>query len=321
MIVLQTTWNWLIVVYLFLGGLSAGAYCTAAILHLFAKGRFAATIKIGAWAATITLAVGLLALIADLENPLRAFLLWQSFSNLSSWMAIGAWLICVAFIVFLLTSLLLTEWSARLLGSVRFLERSRAAALKVLSVLGIALALGVALYTGILLQAAPGIPLWDSWLLPVLFTFSALDTGVAAVLIILLLFDKDSRRGQLGVSLERVTIVLILLEGAALAAFFLTLLQGGRSEVLAASIILEGQLSWAFWLLLVCVGLAIPLLIAVIQQFMKGRHNRVLPLSGAFALLIGGFTLRYVIVAAGIHAALTHPVAEQAMHGFYFFVT
>ena len=84
MIALQTTWNWLIVVYLFLGGLSAGAYCTAAILHLAAKGRFAATVKLGTWAATIALAVGLLALIADLENPLRAFLLWQSFSNLSS---------------------------------------------------------------------------------------------------------------------------------------------------------------------------------------------------------------------------------------------
>jgi len=105
-----------------------------------------------------------------------------------------------------------------------------------------------------------------------------------------------------------------------LSAFLVTMLQGGRGEAIAASILIQGELSLVFWLLLVCVGLALPLLVAVIQQFLRGKRSRLLPITAALAVLIGGYTLRYVIVAAGIHAALTSPVAEQAMHGIYYFV-
>jgi len=320
MIALQTTWNWLIVVYLFLGGLSAGVFCTAALLHLAGKGRFTTTIKIGAWAATIALAVGLLALIVDLENPLRAFLLWQSFSNLTSWMALGAWLICVAFVVFLATALLLTDKSAEIFAKGRHLAQWHGAMLRVLMILGIALALGVAIYTGILLKAAPGIPFWGSWLLPALFTFSALDTGVAALLVVLVLIERDKESRKLCLAFERITIVLILLEVAVLTAFLATMLQGGHGQMLAASIITEGRLSGVFWLLLVVVGLAVPLAIAVLQQFFKSKHFKVLPLFGALGILVGGLTLRYIVVAAGIHV-VTNPVAELAMNGLYFTVS
>lgn len=318
MIELQTTWSWLIVIYLFLGGLAGGAFSVVSVLRLVGKGRFKTTIAFGAWAATISLAAGLLALLLDVEKPFSALMMWQSFSNLSSWMAIGAWLIFVAFIVFLVASLFLTDKTAAALGKLgKPFREGRDTITKALSFVGIILGICVAVYTGILLGAAPSIPLWNSWLLPVLFTVSALDTGIAAVLIFYILFEKDDKKHQLELNLERAVIGLVIVEAIVLAVFLGIFLQGTQSEVIAASLIVNGGLSPVFWGLLVVVGLAVPLVVAVIRQFVKGRHHKVVPIGGAVCTLIGGLCLRYVIVSAGIHGVLVSPVAEQAMRGVY----
>ncbi|MBQ3105924.1 MAG: polysulfide reductase NrfD, partial [Eggerthellaceae bacterium] len=67
MVALQTTWSWLPAIYLFLGGLGAGAFITAAILRFAKPGRFDKVVTGGAWIAVIALAVGLLSLVAEVE--------------------------------------------------------------------------------------------------------------------------------------------------------------------------------------------------------------------------------------------------------------
>src|SRR5699024_8134430 len=127
-------------------------------------------------------AIGLFALVAEVEKPFQAMILFQSFVNGQSWMAIGAWLLFATFIVFVLSALFTTDKIADWLGKVcKPLGRARGGINKVLAIIGIPWSLAVAVYTGVLLGAAPAIPLWNTWLLPALFTVSALGTGVAAV--------------------------------------------------------------------------------------------------------------------------------------------
>ena len=96
---LQTIWGWQPALYLFLGGLGAGTFLTAGILFLKDRGRHRRALCLGMWFSVICLCVGLLLLVTELINPLRGLMLWQSFSNFTSWMTYGAWLVFAAVIL------------------------------------------------------------------------------------------------------------------------------------------------------------------------------------------------------------------------------
>lgn len=324
---LQTTWTWLPAIYLFLGGLGAGAFCAVSVIRLAFPGKCKATVTFGVWLAVISLVVGLFALVAELEKPLQGLILFQSFVNLSSWMAIGAWLLFCAVIIFVLSALFTTEKSAVWIGQViKPLAKHRDRINKALAIIGIPFALAVAIYTGILLGAAPSIPLWSTWLLPALFTVSALDTGVAAISIYSVLFEKDKSAESLRPLFERVIAVLIVIEVIVLTVFLTTMLGGTQSQMLSAQLITEGPLSVFFWVLVVAVGLVIPLITAVVQIVLSRKRKKeagksvALPVGGAAGALIGGFTLRYIVLSAGIHAVLISPVFTQAMSGTILFI-
>lgn len=318
MVALQTTWSWLPAIYLFLGGLSAGAFLTVSILRLARPGCYGKVVMRGSWVAVVALAVGLLALISEVEKPFAAVNLIASFSNFGSVMAIGAWLLLVAFVVFVLGAVFSTDKLVAALG--KPFEKAQEKAGKVLACIGVPVSIAVAVYTGILLGAAPAIPLWGTWLLPVLFTVSAFDTGVAAVAIAVAL-EKGDEAHKLQVLLEKLTVVLVVLEMVVLAAFVLTMQGGSADEARSIGVLTGGALAPQFWLLVVAVGLAVPLLAALTQivAASKGKEDQsiaaVAPLAGAACALVGGFTLRFVVLAAGLHAAVVGPDALQAAAG------
>jgi formate-dependent nitrite reductase membrane component NrfD len=84
---LQTTWGWLVAIDLFCGGLAAGAFVTIALLALLTGERFKSTIRFGAWASALLVALGALTLLLDVGKPFRAIVLFRSFVHLDSWMA------------------------------------------------------------------------------------------------------------------------------------------------------------------------------------------------------------------------------------------
>ncbi len=235
MVELQTTWSWLPAIYLFLGGLGAGAFLTASVLRLAKPGRFKKTVTGGVWTAVAALAIGLLALVSEVEKPFQAMILFKSFVNGSSWMTVGAWLLLVTFVVFVLSALFTTDKLADwLVSACKPLGRARAGINKALAVVGIPLALAVAVYTGVLLSAAPAIPLWGTWLLPALFTVSALDTGVAAVSVFAAVLEKDDEahgacvrrsKGRCGLVVSRLRC----------SPRFLTTMQGAGADEARAS--------------------------------------------------------------------------------------
>lgn len=171
---LQLVWGWQPALYLFLGGLGAGAFVAAACLYLSGKLKSHRPLAIVSWASLGCLAVGLLLLLSELIFPLRGLMMWQSFSNFTSWMTVGAWLLFTALVFIFLAAVALTDPLAH---AVKLAGKD--GVLRVFFIVGGVLSLGVCVYTGILLMSAPGVPLWNTLLLPALFTVSALDTGVA----------------------------------------------------------------------------------------------------------------------------------------------
>lgn len=345
---LQFVWGWQPALYLFLGGVGAGAFLAAGVLFLTDREHNRAAIAASLWAAPVCLGVGLL-LLSELTAPARGLLLWQSFSNQTSWMAFGAWAALLALVFFALTAIVVTRpieaaIERKWLGFAA--KKHRLAT--VLTVIGMVLALCVAVYTGMLLMAVPAVPLWDTPLLPCLFTVSAIDTGVALVEIAALaVHRREPLTHRARKLLERSVVVLVLVEGVVLAAYVGIMATGNGggafthgsaalTAALSAWTLTSGELAPFFWGLLVTCGLVLPLVMAAIGLAKDKRSaarqgeaaetpapGETLPatasafssamLVGALGALVGGCTLRFLILLAGQHADLIATSAAQLL--------
>lgn len=327
---LELVWGWQPAAYLFLGGLGAGTFATAAVLFLKDRQQAKWPINIAMWASIACLGVGLLFLVTELIHPLRGMMLWQSFSNFGSWMTFGAWAAFAAMIVFAIAALITCpaiqeKWGKRPSGASAeegprtgaaeppaaagesgpaALRDSRIAAVAI--VIGLILALCVAAYTGVLLMSAPGVPLWNSSFLPLLFTVSALDTGVALMELIALPAKEGlSHRSERGLGIA--VVVLVALESVFLAALMTTSLgaepgsAAGAATVAAAQSLISGGFAPVFWTVFVGLGLVAPLLGACIG-LARSSSRAIATALGAAGALIGGCALRFLIVFAGTHA-------------------
>ncbi|MEC4273696.1 NrfD/PsrC family molybdoenzyme membrane anchor subunit [Adlercreutzia sp. R25] len=324
---LQLTWSWQPALYLFLGGMGAGAFIMAAVLFLIDRTRHRLIVCVSMWAGFACLAVGLMLLLSELITPVRGMLMWQSFSNFASWMTYGAWGAFGALAVFALSALLAMrpvgnwlakkwKWFGKTTTKADDAAKGATKAVPngvklrtVLAVIGIALAAFVAVYTGMLLMTAGGVPLWDSPLLPCLFTVSALDTGVALVEVIAVLLTKrDPLAHRAAMLMERIVIVLVVLEMIVLGVFLGGLLGADPTTPYAAAgtasaeLLATGGLSTVFWGMVVACGLVLPLVMAALGLALRKRDTKPLMALGAIGALIGGCELRFLVLAAGVHA-------------------
>lgn len=301
---LQLVWGWQPALYLFLGGVGAGAFVVAALLFFFGKNDHRKGLAFVSWAAVACLAVGLLLLLTELIFPLRGLMMWQSFTNVASWMTVGAWLLFAAVVFIFLTAAALTEPLAK-----RLHLPGEGVFLKVCFAAGGVLGFGVCVYTGILLMSAPGVPLWNSLLLPCLFTASALDTGVALNEIVFCAVEKKPT-ARFRKAMVAGTLALIALEALAVAALLGSMASGGgygmESYVQAASasvaILTTGELAPWFWAAFVGIGLVCPVACALVSCFVKTGKGHVVTYVGAASVLVGGCVLRFLVLLAGIHA-------------------
>ena len=312
---LQTMWSWQPALYLFLGGMGAGAFVMAAALFLIDRTRHRLIVCVSMWAALASLAVGLLLLLSELITPARGLLMWQSLGHFTSWMTYGAWGAFAAMVVFAVSALLATRpvgvWLAT---KWKWFEKHGVALRRVLAVVGIVLGAFVAVYTGMLLMSAGGVPLWNTPLLPALFTVSAFDTGVALVEIVaVLLSKKDALAPKARVIMERAVVVLVLVECVVMAAFLASMLGAdgqtamGATAASSAALLVSGGLAG----MVVACGLVLPLVMAAAGLVLHRRGGKkpcskrlqgALMAIGAAGALIGGCELRFLILAAGIHA-------------------
>lgn len=313
-IMLQTQWGWPIALYLFLGGLGAGTLLVSALIDLKLK-----ALKRTAFAAAVAgvacLGLGTCLLLLDVTMPLRALMLWRSFSHLGSWMAIGAWLLSVGIVVGLVWAL--SCGTGKLAGIAAKLERAH----KPLGIAVCALGVCIAAYTGILLSVLAAHPLWNTPLLPVLFLVSAVDTGVALVVILSGVLDKgDGALHGIHMMLERCTLILVAVEAVVLVALLALVGSGSETGAASVAILTTGALAVPFWLLFAAVGLAIPAAVAFASlkgakkgepavetsaEAVEGEASepaRKIPLGliGAACCLVGGCALRFLVLMAGI---------------------
>ncbi len=188
-----------------------------------------------------------------------------------------------------------------------------------IAVIGILLSLGVATYTGVLLGSLPFRPFWNTWILPALFVASALDTGVGLTTLYASLWEKGEGVRQLRTVLETCILLLILAEASVLGYFLNTMSNSSPDAARSAQIVMNGVLSPAFWIVVVGLGLAVPFFVCVSQLSGLGKKlPSFVPVIGISSCLLGGLTLRIVVLLAGLPATLTSPALLQMLMGVKF---
>jgi formate-dependent nitrite reductase membrane component NrfD len=190
---------------------------------------------------------------------------------------------------------------------------------RALAWVNIPLGLGVAVYTGVMLGAMPSRPFWNSPVLALLFTISALSTGVALIVFARALFGRGGLTEEQREVVHKSGYVLAatdtMLIGFEILAIFLFLmfayLTVGDVRYSIDAILPGGQLASLFWIGMVLVGLVIPGLLElyfVIPSLLYHRKytvSRATEMAIAAAVIFGGLMLRYVVVVAG---QITGPV-------------
>lgn len=292
----QEHWRWIIAIYLYLAGIGAGSYIIGTVIDWFVHpsrmviiwGQPLDSAKAALLWGPILVAIGAPFLILDLGIKKR--FLYACLNPRTSWVARG-FIILSAFIIFglvLLTkSVLSFEWFHAESGLWRILE-----------VIAVAFAFGTALYTGILLKATKSIPLWNTYLLPLLFLVSALSTGSMAVILSTLgsgLFSHDAAVLKVLTVGEQILVVI--------EAVVLYLYLSGRYRVSeqgkdSVRLLLFGEKKFIFWGGIVLLGFIFPFVLEGIAAFSHG--NVLLIFSSGLTLLCGGLFLRFGVLSAGI---------------------
>ena len=153
--------------------------------------------------------------------------------------------------------------------------------------------MGVGVYTGFLLSAIQKIALWNNLALPFLFLVSGFSSGVASSVLCGMFFFKKDVDPAVVAKLLRFDLIAICAEILLLIALFT--LTGARvvSEALGG-----GALAAMFWLGVVGLGLALPIIIDLTAL----RNHAFKPAAiifNAFIVIVGVVLLRYYIVYAG----------------------
>lgn len=282
-------WQWLIVLYFFVGGLAGGSYFLAVLIDFLGRWEDRPLARLGYYIALPAVILSGILLIVDLSRPDRFWHMliqsntgWPMFKWYSP-MSIGAWGLLL-FGAFTFVSFLAALADAGRLERWPWLSRLRPPGVlgAIVAVLGGILGFFIAGYTGVLL-AVTNRPIWaDTTLLGLTFLVSAASSSAA----LLILLGHRRRRAESGIhALERFDTMALILELVVLAA-------------LVASL---GSLAWAWfnaWGALLVVGVVV--LGILVPLLLHARPRLIGPDLGvavaAVLVLVGAFLLRLVVV-------------------------
>ena len=274
----ELAFNWMMVVYFFLGGLSAGCYLFSVAANYWIK-EFKPLARISAILASISLAIGMLFLLIDLGQPFRMWRLYFNFNPQSpvSW---GSWFL----IIFLALNVVYT-W---------FLIKGEEEKGRIVAYIGLPFALAAGTYIARILVLAPGRELWHTALLPFMFLNGGLISGIALTLLMSIGRQKRALLSKLG----KFVAYLVLLELVMIFTEIIVLLSRSAEASASAKLLLVGDYSFLFWTLEIVLGALIPVFI-LLSQNTKITTRAYVNGTAYILLLVGIFTMRYILVIGG----------------------
>jgi formate-dependent nitrite reductase membrane component NrfD len=278
----------------------------ATIAHLLGPERYQSVVRTGYYVALLAVIPAPILLIVDLGLPTR-FLHMLMVSKPSAEIGMGA-LTLGPFHLKPGSPMSAGAWALLLFSGCAFLAaldvllehrggRGFPGLRTVVGLVGSIFGFFLAAYPGVLLGATARPLFVDGHWLGALFLAVGASTGAAAIALVLTLFGRD-RRDAL-TPLMRAVAAALIVETVALVLFIITVRMSGSAGISRAlALLLSGPYSLTFWVGAVVVGLVVPLALQVVGGGLRRASTGVTALV-AVLVLIGGFIIKYVLIAAG----------------------
>ena len=328
-------WSLMIVMYPFVTGLVAGAFLVSSFYHVFGREEFRPLGRFALAAAFCFLAVATVPLLNHLGHPERGINIMIT-PNFSSAMAGFGILYVTYFIILLLeiwfvfrvdivrsaaeaTGFKRRFYATLALGvydispSAQEIDRN---VIRVLAAIGIPMACLLHGYVGFLFGALKSNPWWSTPLMPVIFLFSAMVSGIAMLIILYQIAMKLK-----GALIERATISamarwlwLFMIMSLTLELLeIMTLGYEKAEEWEVISHLLTHQLSISFISVQMVLGGLIPfillMLVVLMDRYMDDRIRNTLTMVSSLLLLMQVFSMRWNVVIGG-------QMFSKSMRGF-----
>lgn len=283
----QTTLAFLISYYFYCTGLSAGSFMISTLSYGFGMEKFKPASKMGVVAAVLLLLLAPQFLLMQVGWPIKS--VWNHFVyfNPLSSMSYGAFL------------LMLYPMNSVVYGI--FMFQGNMKMTKIFGLIGIPLALAVHGYTGWILALGVARDYWNTGLMPIVFLFSAMVSGISMMILLIMIRDRFFTKEkvinhELIDSLAKLLGWLLVVDLFLVFCDYTVLLYSKLEAQEVAHFMLFGKMS--FWFVIVenLVGKVIPMTIVMIPGMRKSYFWLIL---AAIMNMIGILAMRIVTVYGG----------------------
>ncbi len=317
-------WSILIVVYPYLTGLVAGAFILASLVKVFNVKEVQPTYRLSLLTALAFLLIAPLPLLLHLGHPERGYEVLITPNPTSAMAMFGfvyAW--------YLMAVLLLEVWFAyrkdlilyarQERGLMKWIHRALALfssdvspeavefdhkAVKVITIIGIPSAFLLHGYVGFIFGSIKANPWWSSVLMPIVFLFSAIVSGIA--LVILLYMVITPFRGQ-SIDMQCLDKMASFLFYAVIVDFtlefldFIHRLYESEESIKILSALVMNKLIVSLLVMQVLLGMIAPLAIMVMIKLLNlnAELRRLLYFVSVLLIQLGIFSTRWNVVIGG----------------------
>ena len=326
-------WGLLVVVYPYITGLVAGAFILASLERVFNVREVQPTYRLSLLTALAFLIIAPLPLLAHLGHPMRSFEIFLT-PNVNSAMAMFGFVYAWYLTVVLLLEIWFDYrkdaivWARNEKGVLRFLHRvftlgandlsakslrfDRRAG-RLITLIGIPSAFLLHGYVGFIFGSVKANPWWSSVLIPVVFLFSAIVSGIALILVLYML-SCLARRKEIDMActdkLASFLLYALIVDFSLEMLDFIHRLYEAEESIKILSQMISSRLFLSLVVLQVLLGTLLPMLaLALVSPAFRTRSRALLQMPAelrrliyfAAALLIqmGIFSTRWNVVIGG----------------------
>lgn len=323
---LSLWWSVVIVVYPFLTGLVAGAFILASLVRVFNVRALEPIYHLALLTALAFLLVSPLPLLTHLGHPERSYqvLITPQFSSpMAIFGFVYAWYLMAVLLLELWFDYRrhLVVWAREQKGPLRWVYSAltlgvfdlspEALAIDrklglIITIIGIPSAFLLHGYVGFIFGSVKANPWWGTVLMPVIFIFSAMVSGIA---LLVCLYIIVSRIRKLPVDIKCVdTIAVFLFSALVIDAALESLdwihrLYEAEESIDVLVLLASGKLFYSFILIQAIFGTAVPLVVLSVTLALKAKLSPLIRKWSYFAsaslIIIGVFAMRWNVVIGG----------------------
>ena len=321
---IEIHWSILIVVYPYITGLVAGAFILASLVKVFNVKELQPTYRLAMLTALAFMLIAPLPLVLHLSQPERAYEMFLT-PNLSSAMAMFGFVYLWYLMLVLLLEIYfeyrrdmiiwssestgLKKWLLKLLSlfSTDISEKAVAfdkKTVKIITVIGIPSAFLLHGYVGFIFGSIKANPWWSSVMMPVVFLFSAIVSGIAIVMLLYMII-VPLQDGKINMKcLDKVASFLfyaVIVDFSIEVLDFIHRLYESSESIKILSQLVMTKLFMSLVVLQILLGMLLPLGVMVVIKLFRLQEDvrKLLYFVCGLLIQLGIFSTRWNVVIGG----------------------